>query len=134
LRYLLVTPLVLLSSLAFAGDKPASCELVGKSVESRSSSGLAQVSNLGDIQITCSTPARPYSLEGDSREVLGQIDCNTFRLKRWNATQWSPNYYGKWEADLSGYKHLSHAVRWRAFLIANRLGSRQDWKEVVVVS
>ena len=61
LRYLLITRLLLLSSVAFAGDKASSCELVGKSVVSRSSSGLAQVSNLGDIQITCSAPARPYS-------------------------------------------------------------------------
>lgn len=69
MRYLLITQLLLLSSVAFAGDKPASCELVGKSVVSRSPSGLAQVSNLGDIQITCSAPARPYSW-GDSRSPL----------------------------------------------------------------
>jgi hypothetical protein len=69
LRYLLTTQLLLLSSLAFAADQPVSCELVGKSVVSRSSSGLAQVSNLGDIQITCSVPARPYSW-GESRSLL----------------------------------------------------------------
>lgn len=55
--------------MAFAGDRPASCELAAKSVLSRSSSGLAQVSNLGDIQITCSVPARPYSW-GESRSPL----------------------------------------------------------------
>jgi hypothetical protein len=71
LRYLLMTQLLLLSSVVFAGDKPASCELAGKSVVSRSSSGLAQVSNLGDIQITCSVPARPFSTEtGESRSLL----------------------------------------------------------------
>lgn len=69
LRYLLITQLLLLSSVAFAGDKPASCELVGKSVVSRSSSGIAQVSNLGDIEITCSAPARPYSW-GDTRSPI----------------------------------------------------------------
>jgi len=69
LTYLLTTQLLLLSSVAFAADRPASCELVGKTVVSRSSSGLAQVSNLGDIQITCSVPARPYS-RGDSRSPL----------------------------------------------------------------
>ena len=37
-----------------------------------------------------------------SREVLGLIEGNTFRLRRWNAMQWSPNFYGKWEADQSG--------------------------------
>jgi hypothetical protein len=71
LRYLLIIQLLLLSSGAFAGDKPASCELAGKSVVSRSSSGLAQVSNLGDIQITCSVPARPFPTEaGESRSLL----------------------------------------------------------------
>src|SRR5579863_2788941 len=66
LRYLLIAQLLIISSVAFAGDKAASCELKGKSVVSRSSSGLAQVSNLGDIQITCSAQARPYSW-GDTR-------------------------------------------------------------------
>jgi hypothetical protein len=69
LRYLLIIQLLILSSVAFAGDKPASCELVSKSMVSRSSSGLAQVSNLGDIQITCSAPARSHSW-GDSRSPL----------------------------------------------------------------
>ena len=55
--------------MAFAGDQPATCELASKSVVSRSSSGLAQVSNLGDIQFTCTVPARPYSW-GDSRSPL----------------------------------------------------------------
>jgi hypothetical protein len=66
---MLVTYLLLLSSMAFAGDQPASCELAGKSMVSRSSSGLAQVSNLGDIQITCSARPRPYSW-GESRSPL----------------------------------------------------------------
>jgi hypothetical protein len=57
--------------VAFAGDKPASCELVGKSVVSHSSSGLAQVSNLGDIQITCSVTERPFPTKaGENRNVL----------------------------------------------------------------
>jgi hypothetical protein len=71
LRYLPITQLLLLSSVAFAADKPASCELVGKSVVSRSSSGLAQVSNLGDIQITCNVPPRPFLTKaGESRSLL----------------------------------------------------------------
>jgi hypothetical protein len=35
-------------------------------------------------------------------EVGGLVDGNTFRLKQWNAWQWSPNLYGKWKADHSG--------------------------------
>jgi hypothetical protein len=55
--------------MAFAGDRPASCKLEDKSVVSRSSSGVAQVSNLGDIQITCSVLGRPYSW-GETRSPL----------------------------------------------------------------
>ena len=63
--------LLLLSSVAFGGDKPASCELASKSIVSRSSSGLAQVSNLGDIEITCRVPARPFPTKpGGSRNGL----------------------------------------------------------------
>src|SRR5580704_17791047 len=62
---------LLLSSVAFGGDKPASCELARKSIVSRSSSGLAQVSNLGDIEITCRVPARPFPTKpGGSRNGL----------------------------------------------------------------
>jgi hypothetical protein len=63
--------LLVLSSVAFGGDKPASCELASKSIVSLSSSGLAQVSNLGDIQITCRVPARPFPTKpGESRNGL----------------------------------------------------------------
>jgi hypothetical protein len=69
---MLIAQLLLLSTVAFGGDKPASCELASKSIVSRSSSGLAQVSNLGDIQITCRVPARPFPTEpgGESRKGL----------------------------------------------------------------
>ena len=54
--------------------------------------------------------------KGGSREVHGFIEGNTFRLKRWNAMQWSPNFYGKWEADcggsrIEGYFDLAPTVR-----------------------
>ena len=63
--------LLLLSSAAFGGDKPAACELASKNIVSRSSSGLAQVSNLGDIQITCRVPVRPFPTKpGESRNGL----------------------------------------------------------------
>jgi hypothetical protein len=71
LRYVLITQLLLLSSVALGGDQPASCELASKSIVSRSSSGLAQVSNLGDIQITCRVPARAFPTKpGESRSGL----------------------------------------------------------------
>lgn len=55
--------------------------------------------------------------KGGSRDVRGLIEGNTFRLKRWNAMQWSPNFYGKWEADsggtrIEGHFDLAPTVRW----------------------
>jgi hypothetical protein len=71
MKYMLMAQLLVLSSWAFGGDKPVSCELESKNIVSRSSSGLAEVSNLGDIQITCRVPARPFPIKpGDSRDGL----------------------------------------------------------------
>jgi hypothetical protein len=70
---MLMAQLLLVSSVAFGGDRPAICELASKSIVSRSSSGLAQISNLGDIKITCHTPApaRPFPTKpGESRDGL----------------------------------------------------------------
>ncbi len=58
-----VLQLLLVSTLAFADHGPASCQIADKSVVSRSSSGLAQVSNLGLIQIRCHLTARIWPLE-----------------------------------------------------------------------
>lgn len=71
MKYILIGQLLVLSTLAFGGDKPASCELETKSIVSRSSSGIAQVSNLGEIQITCRVPARPFpTIPGEARYGL----------------------------------------------------------------
>jgi hypothetical protein len=71
MKCMLIAQLLVLSSLAFGGDKPASCELESKKITSRSSSGLAQVSNLGDIQITCRVLARPFPTKpGEFRDGL----------------------------------------------------------------
>jgi hypothetical protein len=80
LRYLLITQLLLLSSVAFANDKPASCELLGTSVVSRSSSGLAQVSNLGDIQITCSVATRSFAQEAGASRSLLKVATVAYRI------------------------------------------------------
>jgi len=60
LKYLLLAQILLVSCVALAGDGTASCKLADKNIVARTASGLAQVSNVGDIQITCSVPARPY--------------------------------------------------------------------------
>jgi hypothetical protein len=67
----IILALLLLLPAAFGGDKPASCELAPLSIVSRFSSGLAQVSNVGDIQITCRVPARQFPTKlGTSRRGL----------------------------------------------------------------
>ena len=58
-----VLQLLLLSTLAFADYGPASCQISEKSVLRKSPSGIAQVSNLGLIQIRCDVAARPWPLK-----------------------------------------------------------------------
>ena len=62
---------LLFASVTFASDIRPSCELAKESIVSRSSSGLAQVSNVGDIRIRCRIPARPFPTKrGESRNGL----------------------------------------------------------------
>jgi hypothetical protein len=73
MRPLLIAPLVsplFLSLMAWGADKPATCMLESKSIVSHSASGVAQVSNLGEIEIRCSIPARPVPTRpGESRNL-----------------------------------------------------------------
>jgi hypothetical protein len=66
-----VLQLLLLSSLGFADHAPASCQISDKSVLSNSASGIAQVSNLEQIQIRCDVAARgPLTKPGEVRYGL----------------------------------------------------------------
>jgi hypothetical protein len=81
MKYMLMGQLLILSTLAFGGDKPASCELGSKSIVSRSSSGLAQVSNLGIIEVTCRVPARPFPTKPGGPGRLGlKIATVTYQI------------------------------------------------------
>jgi hypothetical protein len=71
LRYVILAQILLSASATFAGGIRPSCELAKESILGRSSSGLAQVSNLGAIEITCHVPARPFPTKpGTSRNGL----------------------------------------------------------------
>lgn len=74
MRYLHLAPrlcLLFLSFMAWGADKPATCTLENKSIVSRSASGIAQVSNLGDIEIRCGVPVRSFpSKPGESLNGL----------------------------------------------------------------
>ena len=67
-----LSPILLFASVAFATDTRPSCEMAKENIVSRSSSGLAQVSNLGGIRITCHVPARPFPTTpgGEPRYLL----------------------------------------------------------------
>ena len=60
MKYVLLAQVLLLSSLTYCSDQLAACELASTSIVSRSSWGLAQVSNVGEIRINCRVPARPF--------------------------------------------------------------------------
>jgi hypothetical protein len=71
LRYIILAQILLSASVTFASDIRPSCELAKESILGQSSSGLAQVSNLGSIRIRCRIPARPFpSKPGESRNGL----------------------------------------------------------------
>jgi hypothetical protein len=80
LRYFVLAPILLFASVAFANDIRPSYELEEKDVIGRSSSGIARVSNLGGIEITCRIPARPFPTKpGESRNGLRAL-TNAFEI------------------------------------------------------
>ena len=72
MRFAVLSFILFSAFVAFATDTRPSCELAKESIVSRSSSGLAQVSNLGGIRIKCYVPARPFSTKpgGEPRPGL----------------------------------------------------------------
>jgi len=72
---LLLIQLLLASTLAFANHGSASCQVSDESVVGRSASGIAQVSNLGLIQIRCRVAARPFPSQPG--EVLTGLRAQT---------------------------------------------------------
>lgn len=80
MRYMLLAQLLFVSSAALGGDKPALCELASKSIMSRSSSGLAQVSNLGDIQIRCHVPARPFPTKPGEGQYMPRVATAAYKI------------------------------------------------------
>ncbi len=70
-RYIILAQMLLSASVVSASDISPSCELARESILSRSFFGLVQVSNLGNIRITCRVPPRPFPTKpGDFRKGL----------------------------------------------------------------
>lgn len=71
MRYLILVQMLALCGAAFGDNQPPLCELATTSIVSRSAAGVAQVSNLGDIEIECRVAARPFPTRpGESRNGL----------------------------------------------------------------
>jgi hypothetical protein len=71
MRYIILAQILLSASVTLASDIRPSCELAKESILGQSSSGLAQVSNLGSIRIRCRIPARPFPTKpSESRNGL----------------------------------------------------------------
>jgi len=72
MRYMMLAPILLLTSVAFANDQIASCEIKKSTIVSLSPAGLPQVSNLRFIEVVCSVPARPFpNKPGEFQNGLG---------------------------------------------------------------
>jgi hypothetical protein len=73
-------PILLIGSMAFASDLRSSCELAKESILSMPRSGPAQVSNVGDIHITCRIPARSFPAKpGEHRNGL-TVTTTTYEI------------------------------------------------------
>jgi hypothetical protein len=71
MRYVMLSSILLLTSVAFANDRSASCEITKSTIVSLSPAELTQVSNLRLIQVVCSVSARPFpSKPGESQNGL----------------------------------------------------------------
>ena len=76
----LLAHLLFLSVAAFGGDKTTVCELATRSIVDRSSSGLAQVSNLGDISIRCRVAAKPLPAAPGVHSTMLQPSTTAFQI------------------------------------------------------
>jgi hypothetical protein len=83
LKYLLLAQILFVSCVAFAGDGTASCEIADKSILARTASGLAQVSNVGNIEITCSVPARAFPTTPGGKPLGGlKVATKAYKVSR----------------------------------------------------
>jgi hypothetical protein len=111
MNFTLLAQLLLLMSVAPVGDKPASCELSSKSVISRSTSGLAQVTNLGSIEITCRIAERPFpNKPGEVRYGL-RIATSAYKIASDGKKELVPS-----EVNTFG-GGFDHGVEWANFLV-----------------
>lgn len=80
MKAILLAETLLLSCFAFADNKPAWCGLTEETQRTMSPGGLPQLSNLSQMDITCSIPARPFpSKPGETRSGL-QARTNVYEL------------------------------------------------------
>ncbi len=83
MKYLQLALIMFVSSVALAGEGTAFCELTDESIVSRAPSGLAQVSNVGNIRIICSVPARAIPTTPGDKPLSGlNVATETYQVSR----------------------------------------------------
>ncbi|MCU1304796.1 MAG: hypothetical protein JWQ87_5080 [Candidatus Sulfotelmatobacter sp.] len=102
---------LLLSTLALAERGPASCEISHGSVVSKTASGIAQVGNLGLIQIRCHVGARLFPLTPGSFRNGLKADATVYNIAVEGARKPVPS-----EVTVSG-GGLSGETEWVDFYI-----------------
>ena len=81
MRYTILALTLLLTSFAFAGDPRANCSLTKASILSVTSSGVAQVSNVGLIDLTRSFPGRPFPTQPGTSKSLPKVVSTAYEIK-----------------------------------------------------
>jgi hypothetical protein len=79
MRYLVIQ-FLLLSTLAFAEHGQAACEISHRSVVSKTAAGIAQVGNLGLVQIRCQVGARSFPLKPGSLRNGLNADATVYNI------------------------------------------------------
>lgn len=80
MKAILLSEILLLSSLAFAGNRLAWCELAKDSKGTTSEQGLPQIGNLGQIDIECTVPARPFPTKPGEMQLAVQVRTTVYQL------------------------------------------------------
>jgi hypothetical protein len=91
MHHFVLAQILLFASVTSASDMQSSCELAKESMLSRSSSGLAQVSNVGDIHITCHVPARPFPTEPGEHRYMLQAETSAYEISADNSKKLVPS-------------------------------------------
>ncbi len=88
MHFIIIAQILLSASATFASDIRPSCELAKENILSRSSSGFAQVNNLGSIRLTCRVPARPFPAKPGQRRNAFTAATTAYEISASGSKKW----------------------------------------------